>query len=249
MSTGRDSPVRDGCILCLLQTSASMVRRFSFKGKEHRKLRVARQCLDQFLDWLVLHGRQGEAVTEGLQVGVVGYTRASDGGAALTPLLAGAEREPYLISLTELQERPGERRPGGVGRWVRLPSEPTAEVPMSAVLARAYRLVQQWLHRHPDGRPPLVIHWCDGSGHDAAHAVLARSLQLMRGNGGPSTLCHVIWNEEFKGAFRLLSEEEPPTGRWQQLWKASSRLGVSMGDGTRWAGRALLINREPLSVL
>src|SRR5262245_8480264 len=152
MSTGRDSPVRDGCILCLLQTSASMVRRFLFHGKEHRKLRVARQCLDQFLDWLVLHGRQGDAAAEGLQVGVVGYAATPEGGAALTPLLAGAEREPNLVPLTELQERDVHRRPGGVGRWVQLPNEPTTEVAMSSVLARAHRIVQQWLQRHPDGR-------------------------------------------------------------------------------------------------
>jgi len=177
MSGAAPTPGRAGCLLALLQTSASMARPCRYRGRKVQRLRAARFCLDQTIEALLALREAGDPIVEGLRVGVLDFA-----GASLLPGDSGA----LLPPLEELAGLAGaQRRRSEVRRWV-MALKPSEEgPPLEQALAEASRLLVSWMAASPDGRPPLLLICSDGAGEGPEAERLRRSLSLLATTWGP----------------------------------------------------------------
>ncbi len=248
MSEAPSEPARPGCLLCLLQTSASMYQHAGDEGKQDTKLTYARYALDLVLDAIA---KLDHPQVRGLYVGAIGYSARPGEAPVFTSLLPGADREPYLVPLKELAAQGLPRWPNDARSWIDVQKTDGAgalageRAPAGQALAYAYHLVQMWLGRHPDAWPLLVVHSGDEEGFDAAHALVSESLPLLHALAGPVHLAHVACTgarpEPIFGKQPDASEGQ----RWQDLWQRSCPVGSK--DGRPY--RALAINTNPWPLL
>src|SRR5437899_3355969 len=97
MQPSSPAPVLPGCVLFLLQASASMSEPLSALHGEV-KLQTARRLIGELLDGLAGLGAN-------LDVGVVAYRGGE--GACFVPLLPGSTQDRPLVALARLHDGPG----------------------------------------------------------------------------------------------------------------------------------------------
>lgn len=214
------------CVLFLVQAS---------KGMDRARLCAARLHIDQALDLLLRHAPT-VAQAKQVRVGIFGYA-SGRGRVRLTPLLAGTNSEKPFARLSTLAR--GPRRQVRIDRL-----KPAGKARVAEGLAAAHGLLQKWLSEHPGAKPPVVLHWGDGQGCGFAHRRVSHSLCLLGTPAGETGLAHIVLAPD--RTVRAVGERKPgmPVS-WRRVWKQSSPVLLR----GKKLGRALAVNRDPLSLL
>ncbi|MEV8437434.1 vWA domain-containing protein [Actinosynnema sp. NPDC051121] len=177
------SRANPSCFVFLVDQSASM--NDPIGGGKQRKADVVSDALNRLLAELSVKCAKEEGVRDYFHVAVLGYGHGV--GSAFTGPLRGRD----LVPLSQVAEQPArvEKRarkvPDGAGGLVetttRFPVwvDPVAHgaTPMCRALAAAESLVSDWVSRHPDGFPPIVLNLTDGESTDGDPAGAAWAVQ------------------------------------------------------------------------
>jgi hypothetical protein len=234
------------CLLCLVQTSASMAGACPWKGREEVKLRLARFCVDELLESLA--DRQGDAAPLGrLDVGVLGVSAGPDGALRAVPLLDGPPSGDVFQPLAVVAGAPLEHRASSkVRRWVSASRSQEAVAPdglpaPAQAITHAHRLLRHWLARHPGAAAPLVLYVGDSP---ACSGLAGRSLRLLTTPAGPAVLGFLLFTGGHEGELYAEAATAAPAP-WRDLWEESSLLRVHRDDGAAAHARALFVNPVP----
>ena len=123
-------PERPACLLCLVQTTASMAQPFVFQGKEMPKLRVACWCLDDLLESLAHWQGRGAKHLRRLEVGVLGVSAERGRPLRAVPLLTAAPADGVFQPLAALAKQSMEPHAHSTTRrWVSLERAQDAGTP------------------------------------------------------------------------------------------------------------------------
>jgi hypothetical protein len=243
-------PERPACLLCLVQTSASMAVPFVFQGRELSRLRVACWCIDHLLESLAHAQSNGAVHLRKLDVGVLGVSVETGGPLHAVPLLAGdAAATVWKPIVTMAQQSLEPHASGSLHRWVSLQRTQSAASPNALpapaqAVAHAHQLLRQWLMRHPDAAAPMLLYF--GDGPDCA-GLAGRSLTLLTTSTGAALLGYVIFSGSHEGelfAEAIRAAPEP----WRSLWEESSPLRVHAEEWATAHARALFVNATPRRV-
>lgn len=163
---------RPGCILFLLDTSASMGDPF-----QHGMSRAAflTDALNRTLTELAAACKRVPDVRHYFDVGVLAY-----GGITVRPALAGSLADRPLVPISDLAANPKrvERRlrkePDGAGGIIEaevpfpiyFEAVPDGGTPMCSGLRQAASVIGGWCRDHAGSFPPIVIHITDGEATD-----------------------------------------------------------------------------------
>jgi hypothetical protein len=185
----RNSP---GCFLFLIDRSGSMADPFGNPEVQRSKAQGVSDAINRLLQNLVIKCAKSEGVRDYYEVGVIGY------GNTVTPALGGELAGKELVPISELANRPAriEERSrkvddgagGLVEQKVKFPIwlDPVADggTPMTEAFREANRIIAQWLGRHPDSFPPVVIHITDGESTDGDPSAEMRKLTSQASTDG-----------------------------------------------------------------
>jgi hypothetical protein len=181
------------CIVFLIDQSDSM--RDSFGGAQGHisKAVGVSDAINHLLENLVIKAAKEEGIRDYFYLGVIGYGEVV--GPAFVGHLAGRD----LVPVSEVGNFPArvEDRtrnvPDGAGgliqETVKMPiwfdPKHGNGTPMCQALREADRIVTDWLSKHPDCYPPMVINITDGEVNDgdpSGEATLLRSRASSNGN-------------------------------------------------------------------
>ncbi|MEV0677731.1 vWA domain-containing protein [Actinosynnema sp. NPDC050436] len=203
------SRANPSCIVFLIDQSASMSDPIGGSARQ-RKADVVADAINRLLAELSVKCAKEEGVRDYFHIAAIGYGHTV--GSAFTGPLTGRE----LVPLSQVADRPArvEKRvkkvPDGAGGLVETTTsfpvwvDPVAHgaTPMSRALARAGAIVSDWVGRHPDCFPPIVLNLTDGESTDgdptsagwsvqthvtADGAALLFNLHVSAANGVPVT--------------------------------------------------------------
>jgi hypothetical protein len=211
---------------------------------------MASWCVDGLLEGLARWQGRGAAHLRRLEVGVLGVSAELSGPLHAEPLLAGASANGVFQPLAALAQQAMEPHANSpVRRWVSLERSLAVTLPhalpaAARAVAYAHQLVRQWLTRHPDAAPPLVLYLGDGPGNAG---LAGRSLRLLTTPLGPVALGYWIFTGGYEG--ELFAEAARPVPEpWRDLWEESSPLRVHPHERAAALARALFINAVPRRV-
>lgn len=235
-----------GCLLLLLQLSASMkIDVPSYRG-EFPKNHLARLLADEVVEDLVAGHVEG-IVAGNFDVSIVGYSQSKEGPPDVS-LLPDDKTQPHFLSVAQLAKLdvPKRRAADQPRKWTANVGE-DGEANPSAALAAAHWIVQRWQADHPRALPPIIVHCCDGEGLTNEYDLIVRSLSMLQSGGKPPFLAHCVFSEIFSGRmlpFQYCGHLADPVER---LWKSSSVLDSQQPNCRGHAPRALTINEWPRS--
>jgi hypothetical protein len=213
-----------GCVLFVVQGSEAMTV---------ARLARARLHIDHTIDLLLKKQESLMPGTGKVRIGVIGYTVTAERKRLLVPLLEGTERTSDLVALADL---------AGEHRQVRIDLlKPGIKARVSEGLLHAYLLLHHWVALHPEGRPPVVVHWGDGRKCDSAHRRVSRSLRLLGSAAGATGLAHVVLDGSHT---HFVGEPyEALEGVHRVTWGESSPVALPR------PGRAFAMNADPLRIV
>ncbi|CAL9449313.1 hypothetical protein SUDANB95_02397 [Actinosynnema sp. ALI-1.44] len=178
------SRANPSCFVFLVDQSASMNDPIG-GGARQRKAEVVADAINRLLAELSVKCAKEEGVRDYFHVAVLGYGYTV--GSAFTGPLAGRD----LVPLSQVADQPArvEKRvkkvPDGAGGLVETTTsfpvwvDPVANggTPMCRALGLAETLVADWVARHPDCFPPIVLNLTDGESTDGDPASAAWAVQ------------------------------------------------------------------------
>src|SRR5262249_21284896 len=150
---------RDGCLICLVQASASM-RNGRKSARVATKLDAALHVVDQLVADLVQFAGMGPADSPRFDVGVLAYSTNGSGRLELRPLLPGSTPSHPLVPLSELGEAVANAN--GDRRLNFAKTEPRGDAPAGEALAQIRALLAAWTANHAGAIPPIILHCTDG---------------------------------------------------------------------------------------
>src|ERR1039457_1861482 len=167
----RGSP---SCFVFLIDQSGSMADVFGAGEGNQRKADGVADAINRMLQNLVIKCAKEEGIRDYFHVGVIGY------GAQVGPAFSGTLAGRQLVPISEVGNSPAridqrnKKVPDGAGgiveQAVRFPVwfEPVANggTPMSQALGPAKAIVDDWVLRHPNCFPPILINITDGEATD-----------------------------------------------------------------------------------
>ncbi len=194
-----------GCFMFLIDQSGSMEQKISGKRRGKSKAQGVADVTNDLINDLITKCIRPEGVRDYFDVGVIGY--GEEVGPAFTGVLANRD----LVPLSEVAQNPsgGKGTPelpisseedqhlSGGKETQELPIwfEPVAkgDTAMCAALERAYDVLGNWVQRHPDSYPPIVINITDGDAKDGDPIEPAHRLASLRTNDGNVLVfnCHI----------------------------------------------------------
>jgi uncharacterized protein YegL len=188
-----------GCFLFLIDQSGSMIA--SFGDVEVPKAHALADAVNRLLQDLTCKCSKDDGVRDYYDVGVIGY--GEQVGFAFGGTLAGRG----LVPISEVEEQPVrvearvKRMPDGAGGMLEMPYElpiwfdPQAdgETPMCEAFRMAKGTLEEWIARHPDSYPPIVINITDGDSTDGDPRPAAQSLADLATSDGNVLVfnCHI----------------------------------------------------------
>jgi hypothetical protein len=179
----RENP---GCFLFLIDQSGSMGDRIADRREGKTKAQGVADAINDLLHDLIIKCTGPEGVRDYFDVGVIGY--ADTVGSAFTGALANRD----LVPLSEVAKNRG---PSKDMAGLPISFSPVAEgdTHMCGALNRAYNVVGDWVRRHPDSFPPIVINITDGEATDGDPAEPAHRLASLKTIDGNVLIfnCHI----------------------------------------------------------
>jgi len=226
-----------GCILFLVDQSESMADNFSGEVNPKQKAQGAADTLNMLLTDLVSKCTKGEETRSYFDIGVIGYGERV--GSAFGGELAGRD----LVSISELpdQGRIEEHvQNGGERTKIQIWFDPVARnrTPMCQGLREAHRILSDWITRHREAYPPIVINITDGEVNDGDPSIPAEELVKLSTNDGNVLLfnCHLSSNAEQKTVEFPLTKEGLIDKFAQMLFDMSSILPRKIIEDARKEG-------------
>ncbi|HVF50775.1 MAG TPA: vWA domain-containing protein [Pyrinomonadaceae bacterium] len=252
------------CIILLLDQSGSMADPFGGDAAT-RKADFVADVVNHTLHDLVIRCTKTEEVRNYYYVSIIGYGRTV--GTALTGSLSAQSVVPIAdVADYPLQiETRFKRMSDGAGGYVEMPVRvplwiyPHADggTPMCEAFTRTRAILEHWLHEHPRGFPPTVLHLTDGESGDGDPTELGRQIMSLGTDDGQVLLfnCHVSSRRAHKVEYPL-DAAHLPDGFARTLFNVSStlpenflaaaqQLGVNALDGSR----GFIFNADPSSVV
>ena len=166
--------VHKGCVLFLLDQSASMIGRLG--NSNERKCDQAAKAINRWLENILIMNAGGEGYKDRFDIGVIGYRTDMEGNPIIESALGGDLADKELVTIAELAEN---ARHETMAKKIADPEtgelmEMEVEVPvwvrpvcgggalMCRALSRCYEILNAWVDEHPDSFPPLLVHVTDG---------------------------------------------------------------------------------------
>ncbi len=235
-----------GCLVLLLQMSASMKIDIPSHRGPFPKSHLVRLLADETVEDLVAGHREG-VVPGNFEIAIVGYRNVNEGPAAIS-LLPDDKTHPHFLTVAQLAkfEVPRRKRGDQLPRWTG-PCEEEGDSTPAAALATAHWIVQRWQADHPQALPPIIVHCCDATELSADYELIAQSLSVLQSSSKPPVLFHCVFSETFSG--RMLPYQYCGGLRpaLERLWNCSSALEPEQINCRGHAARGFAINDWPRS--
>ncbi len=241
---------RPGCVLFLLDQSASMAHPLRGTHDQPSKAVVAAEALNRLLQNLIVACARRGAVLDYYHVGAIGY-----GDDIVSSALSGDLAGELLIPISRLAYMPARietRDELGPDRNIQAVSYPVwvdalhrGKTPMCEAVRLAGSIAREWAADFPDSVPPIVINISDGSATDGQVREPAEVLRQVRTAHGAASFFNLVFTAStaqpvlfpatrlgIEDAFgRLLfelSSELPPF-----MVQRAADLGLSLDPGAR----------------
>ena len=153
-----------GCIIVLVDQSDSMGTHFQNGTKAAR----ASLAVNQIIHGLVLACRSGTKIRDRCRICVIGYQGEFNGPPIIDPIVDGMVSE--VADLAKMRrfkdhmlDGTGKRVEVDIEMPIWLDAKANGWTPMHSAFDRASEVVQQWVSKHPDGFPPVIINITDGA--------------------------------------------------------------------------------------
>src|ERR1700712_674704 len=180
-----------GCILFLLDQSASMEEPFGGTGRS--KAAELAKAVNRLIRNLVLQCQRGDKVRNYYEVGIVGY------GHTVGPTLGGRLAGQQLVPIDVIADYPlrtvTDSLPGRSEVRIELPvwveAVANGGTPMTAGIDPAGSFLVDWANEHLGSFPPIVINISDGAATDGDPRPIAEQLKQIRTSDGNLLLFNV----------------------------------------------------------
>lgn len=264
------SRAHKGCILFLLDQSFSMEEPIG--GSRGRKCDELVLAINRLLNELVIKATRDKGIQDYLDVAVIGYRTDPDANPIIEPALMGALAGRPMVSITDIHDHPG--RMDTVTK--RIPDEETGEIletqvevpvwveakaeggtPMLTAMHYLYGLVDEWISKHMDSFPPIVIHISDGESSEGDPVPYADPLRSLATNYGGTLLfnCHLSMTAADPFMFPS-SDELLPDPLARVLFRMSSELpgpfyqaALNEGFSLQERARGMAFNADLISLI
>ncbi|MFN3076817.1 MAG: hypothetical protein ABT940_08070 [Alphaproteobacteria bacterium] len=233
----RESP---GAFLFLIDQSMSMNKPFGVDetGREVKRASAVAAAVNGAIEELVNRCMRDEGVRDYFEIGVIGYGRTNRPAFCWEGSLAGRKMVPIseVAANAQLEEKEvtteirGEtqRETVTVSRWL----SPAAyeSTPMKAAFLLARQTLEEWIYKHPNSYPPMVINITDGMANDVASEeellLTARRLTSLRTSDGNVLLinCHISGDNGQPVVFPWSPMQLPRDPYARLLFEMSSEL-------------------------
>lgn len=247
-----------GCFLFLIDQSGSMAGPLGGQT-ELMKMDGAADAVNRILDAISQRCSQGMEIRDYFDIGVIGYGTDRTGRPELASALPGTSPEQPFLSVSEVvdaadvQERQ-VKEPDGAGGVVEVTRKfpvwlrPVAGygTPMCDALSAAAAALEDWIARHPDSYPPMVISVTDGAANDGNPVPIAEQIMALATSDGNVLIYNAHLSEMSAMPVQYPSEESqlPPDEYAVQMFRMSSafpgpvvelaaNMGLSVSEGSR----------------
>jgi hypothetical protein len=259
------SRANPSCFLFMVDQSGSMQDPFGAESKKTKAAGLA-DAINRLLQNLVIKCAKSEGIRDYYHVGVLGY-----GGKGVSPAFTGALSGRELVSISEIGNNPAriekrtKKTDDGVGgiieQTVKFPiwfdAIGDGGTPMGEAFNRATSSIVDFLSKHPNCFPPIVINITDGEPTDGDPLTQAYDLMnLTSADGGVLLFNLHISSSNHKPIEFPDSENDLPDAHARLLFNMSSPLpdymrnmvsqeGVSVSSDTR----GFVFNADLVSVI
>jgi hypothetical protein len=259
------SRANPSCFLFAVDQSGSMQDPFGAESKKTKAAGLA-DAINRLLQNLVIKCAKSEGIRDYYYVGVLGY-----GGKGIKPAFHGALAGRELVPISEIGNNPAriEQRTkkvdDGVGgiieQTVKFPIwfDPVADggTPMCEALNRGTSVVVDWLSKHPNCFPPIVINISDGEPTDGDPLQAAYDLMNLTSSDGSVLLFNLhLSSSSHKPVEFPDSDNGLPDAHAKLLFNMSSPLPEYMrnmvaqeGVKTSTNTRGFVFNADLVSVI
>jgi hypothetical protein len=200
--TAEISRLNPTCFLFLVDQSGSMAAPFGAELGKTKAQGVA-DAINRLLQTLIMRSTKGPDVLDRYYIGVVGY--GEEIGLGFTGDLAGEVLQPisrineHPLHMEQRRRKMDDGAGGLVEQTVKFPVwfEPVArgKTLMCGALQAAQEVIREFMNKHPDCFPPIVINVTDGRATDGDPEPLAAALRGMASSDGKVLLFNVHISE------------------------------------------------------
>jgi hypothetical protein len=249
---------KPSAFLFLIDQSGSMGAPFGRpdkSGKTLAKAEVVADALNATLEEVINRSSREEGIRDFFEVGLIGYGASSTAEFCWEGSLAGQQMIPLsevkkfanVQSIEEENVVRGKIVKETLEHRVWLSPCAVGQTPMRGALELARNVLEDWIERHQDSYPPIVINITDGAATDVkSNAELLNAAQDIRNlsNRNRSNVilvnCHISERSEVGVVFPSRAEELPEDPYAQALFQMSSVLPSQMtGVAAKVLERAL----------
>ncbi len=226
------------CFLFLLDQSFSMEEPLG--NTSNRKCDELVGAINGWLQNMAIRASGDEGIKDWMDVGVFGYRTDQNATPIIESALQGPLAGRTLVSIAEIGNNPAriDTRTQYIpddetGEMFQVPCEmpvwvdPKAEggTPMCHMLYRTHEILTEWIQRHPQSFPPIVVHITDGESQDGDPTAYADAVKNLATNDGNVMLfnCHLSMTAAEPFMFPA-SEHGLPDHLAQVLFRMSSVL-------------------------
>ncbi len=192
--------------LFLLDQSFSMEEPLG--NSANRKCDELVAAINGWLQNMAIRASGDEGIKDWMDVGVFGYRTDANASPIIESVLQGPLAGRGIVSIADIGAHPARIDT----RMQYLPDETTGEMievpcempvwvdskaeggtPMCHVLYRAHEILNEWIGRHPNSFPPIVVHITDGESQDGDPIPYADPLRRLATHDGNVLLlnCHL----------------------------------------------------------
>jgi hypothetical protein len=244
---------KPSAFLFLIDQSGSMSAPFGRPdktGKIPSKAEVVADALNANLSELLNRCSREEGTRDYFEVGIIGYGQSPTAEFCWEGQLAGRQMVPLSDVKRFAAVQPVEEENVVRGKiekemieykvWVK-PIAATAGTPMKSALQLARTILADWIQRHADSYPPIVINITDGEATDVEEGPdgdrqlvsAAQAIASLTNCNGSTVLlinCHISGLADAAVVFPSKPEEVPPNPTAQVLYQMSSVLPPQMNS-------------------
>jgi hypothetical protein len=260
------SRANPSCFLFIIDQSGSMQDPFGGGDAKRTKAAGLADAINRLLQNLVIKCAKSEGIRDYYYVGVLGY-----GGKGIGPAFNGSLSSRQLVPISDIGNHPArvEQRTkkvdDGIGgiieQTVKFPIwfDPIAEggTPMCEALNQATSVVVDWLTKHPNCFPPIVINISDGESTDGDPSTAAYDLMNLTSTDGSVLLFNLHISSSAHRPIEFPdSESGLPDSHAKLLFNMSSPLPEYMrrmvsqeGVAVSYNTRGFVFNADLVSVI